>query len=61
MKTKKKTKKKRHRGKCHKFSMYTVAWTEMEDAKLEIRPQNPHTHTVTQGTDSIYAAGESFC
>lgn len=41
--------------------MYTVAWTEMEDAKLEIRPQNPHTHTVTQGTDSIYAAGESFC
>lgn len=27
--------------------MYAVVWTEMEDAKLEIRPQNLHTHTPT--------------
>lgn len=36
--------------------MYAVVWTEMEDAKLEIRPQKhpthtpyTHTHTQTQG------------
>lgn len=45
--------------------MYAVVWTEMEDAKLEIRPQNLHTPTDRYKDWPRYlshnAAGESFC